>query len=122
MMLDLGTLPGQTCTTAYSVNASDQVVGDSGICNVGGGPPFLWQCGTMHNLQSLVASSDLQLTEVININDRGEIAGQGVFPDGQQHGVLLVPTGLAASEGITSNAPAPGTIARGAGEQSIRAL
>jgi hypothetical protein len=49
------------------------------------------------------------VTEAHAINDRGEIVAISVFPNGNQHVVLLVPSDLAASEGLTSNAPAPGT-------------
>jgi probable HAF family extracellular repeat protein len=115
VMRDLGTLPGQTCSTAYGVNRWDQVVGNTGICGVGGGPPFLWQHGVLYDLPSLVAPSALQVTEANVINDLGEIAGNGVFPNGEQHVYLMVPTRLAESEGLTSNAPAPDTVSPATG-------
>ena len=46
----------------------------------------------MVNLQDLVLpGSDLALTEPIFINDRGEIVGNAVLPNGDQHAFLLIP-------------------------------
>jgi probable HAF family extracellular repeat protein len=106
---DLGTLPGQTCSAANGINAAAQIVGNTWVCGVSGGPPFLWENGVMYALQSLAAPSALRLTEAQFIDDRGEIVGNAVLPNGDVRVFLMVPTGLAASEGITSNAPAPGT-------------
>jgi hypothetical protein len=53
----------------------------------------LWeQGGTMVDLNSFVPpSSNLILTVAILISDRGEIAAQGVLPNGDTHAILLVP-------------------------------
>ena len=103
-MTDLGIPPGGgPCSTAYSINSKGQVVGDSGICNVGG-PPFLWEHGVIYNLNDLVLpGSDLTLVDVDTINDRGEIACTGVLADGNPHACLLVPLDLAQGEGLTSS-------------------
>jgi probable HAF family extracellular repeat protein len=92
-MKDLGTPKGDTCTTALSINASNQVVGDSGICGVGG-HGFMWENGgPIVNLQDLVIpGSDLLVTGANYINDRGEIACLGTVPDGSTHACLLIPT------------------------------
>jgi hypothetical protein len=39
----------------------------------------------------LVPGSNVTLNNTININDRGEIVGLGVLPNGDQHVILLVP-------------------------------
>jgi len=93
VMSDLGTLNGETCSTAYSINSSEQVVGDTGICGVGGGPPFLSEHGApMVDLTTLViAGSNLTIVDASYINDPGEIACQAFDPDGNLHACLLVP-------------------------------
>ena len=74
-MTDLGVLDPWTCSTANSVNSKGQVIGDTGICNVGGGPPFYFQDGQpMVDINTLVLpGSDLTLTSAAFINDRGKL-------------------------------------------------
>jgi probable HAF family extracellular repeat protein len=93
VMTDLGVLDPWPCSTANSVNSKGQVVGDTGICNKGGGPAFYSQDGQpMVDINTLVLpGSDLTLTSAAFINDRGEIAGTGVLPNGDGRAVLLVP-------------------------------
>jgi probable HAF family extracellular repeat protein len=105
-MTDLGLLAGENCDTAYGVNSRDQVIGDGGICGVGPGDPFLWQQGTLYDLQAFVSPTTLRLTEAVYINEQGEIVGLGVLPNGDQHVVLLVPAAMAASEHLALHAPA----------------
>jgi len=102
-MTDLGIPPGGgPCSTAYSINSKGQIVGDSGICNVGG-PPFLWEHGVIYNLNDLVLpGSDLTLVDVDTINDRSEIACTGELADGNPHACVLVPLDLAQTEGLTT--------------------
>lgn len=92
-MTDLGTVAPWPCSTAYSVNSKGQVVGDTGICGVGGGPSFFSEDGQpMVDINSLVLpGSDLEVVDLFDINDRGEIAGAAVLPNGDTHAVLLIP-------------------------------
>ena len=91
VMTDLGTPHGDTCSTALAINARTQVVGDSGICGVGG-HAFLWENGSIIDLTDLILSdSNLRVIDVGFINDRGEITAQGVLPTGNHHAVLLIP-------------------------------
>lgn len=103
VMLDLGLLSGDTAGTAYNVNAKDQVVGvteqctainsDDG-CDALAFHPFLWEAGSIFDLQTLIVpGSDITLSDVRNINERGEIAALGLLPNGDTHVVLLVPCG-----------------------------
>lgn len=122
VMTDLGTLPGDACSNAYYVNSSGQVVGtseDRTLCLVPTGEhAFLWQHGgPMVDLNTQIPpGASLQLTFAFAINERGEIAGVGV-PAGCApqdvntcgHAFVLLPRDEANAEGITSNAPAPGT-------------
>ena len=54
VMTDLGILAGDTCATAYAINSSEQIVGDSGNCG-GTNRGFLWENGgPIVDLQTLV--------------------------------------------------------------------
>ena len=96
-MIDLGVATGLPCSHAYGINSKDQIVGASGVC---GGPEylhaaFLWEKGQMMDLNSLISppASGLHVADGNAINDRGDIAGDGFLPDGDEHLVLLVPKG-----------------------------
>ncbi len=75
-MLDLGTLPGDFLSIAYSINDSGQVVGSS--CDVNFNcRAFLWQNGSMYDLNALISStSSLYLVSANDLNNYGEIVGQ----------------------------------------------
>jgi len=97
--IDLGTVGGDLCSIATSINESRQVVGYSGPpCNQSRG--FLWEDGgPMVDLNSLVQPpSNIVVTNPVQIDDRGEIAAQGVLPDGDTHFVMLVPDGDCESD------------------------
>jgi probable HAF family extracellular repeat protein len=115
VMTDLGTL-GST-SHAEAINSKKQVVGRSRL----GSPTsvlqhaFLWEDGgPMIDLNTLIpANSTLELTDAVNINERGEILGQGLPPgvqpgDNVGHLFLLIPCGddeqgcQAGAEGTTT--------------------
>jgi probable HAF family extracellular repeat protein len=96
-------MPGQGCATANAINARNQVVG--GSCNALG-DGWLWEDGTMYDLHSLAAPSSIRLAEAHASDDRGEIVCRGVLANGDVHLMLLVPSALAAGEGLTSRVPA----------------
>lgn len=113
-MTDLGVLPGDQCDSAWGINAQDQVIGDAGFCGQATPHPFLWEHGSMYDLNTLIPPSNLHLVEANYIDDRGEIAGFGVLPNGDQHAFLLVPvssatSGAAAQTARTIAASACGT-------------
>jgi len=99
VMTDLGTIGTDPCSTAYGMNASGQVVGNSGdgtgieTC----GPKlhgFLWENrGPMVDLDTLFAPlpNGLQYFGACCINDSGEILGSGKLPNGDIHALVLVP-------------------------------
>jgi probable HAF family extracellular repeat protein len=75
---DLGHLPGDCSSEAFAINSRDQVIGTSLACN-GDFRSFLWENGSMADLNTLIPpNSSLFLLETLAINDRGEIAGDGV--------------------------------------------
>ena len=98
-MHDLGTLPGDPCSRAYGLNARGQVVGTSTSCKATL-HAFVWQDGgPMMDLNSLIQpGTGYQLTNAIDINDRGEIIAKaapvGFTPDDDAdlgHLALLIP-------------------------------
>jgi probable HAF family extracellular repeat protein len=93
-MTDLGTQDGDPCSLALSINSGGQIVGGSTDCKtLLNGHAFLWEDdGPMVDLNSFVpSSSNLTLTVATLINDRGEIAAQGVLSNGDTRAVLLIP-------------------------------
>jgi len=89
----LGSLHSGDCAGGASINASGQVVGVSGPNGCITVLPFLWEDGgPMADLNTLVPpNSSIQLIEALQINNRGEIAGNGVDANGNNHAVLLIP-------------------------------
>jgi probable HAF family extracellular repeat protein len=93
VMTDLGTVAGDTCSAALSINSRGQIVGfgsadcdheDHGFLSENGGPII--------DLNALViADSDVALIEAIFVNDRGEIAGRGKLANGDEHALVLIP-------------------------------
>jgi len=78
VITDLGTLPGDFWSFAFSINSNAQVVGQSCNSDFSVCRAFLWQNGVMTDLNSLIsAESALSLLVAYNVNDRGEITGQG---------------------------------------------
>lgn len=104
---DLGTLEGDCFSEAFAINAKSQVVGQSVACD-GSGRSFLWENGSMADLNTLIPpNSSLQLVETQAINDRGEIAGDGVPPGCSNlstcgHAYVLIPAGQDDTEGTTA--------------------
>jgi probable HAF family extracellular repeat protein len=92
VMIDLGTQEGSPCSVAISINVESQIVGFSEDCALNNEHAFLWENGHMIDLNAFVPSySTLTLTQATFINDRGEIAAEGVLPNGDQRAVLLIP-------------------------------
>lgn len=92
VMKDLGTV-ADPCSRALSINLSGQIVGASSPCGGEFTHAFLWDNGgPIIDLNTLVLQgSGLTVREADYINDRGEIAGRGVLPNGDVHAVVLIP-------------------------------
>ena len=90
---DLGTMDGDPLSFAFTINAKGQVAGSSVNSDFTQFRAFLWQDGApMIDLNTLIpGNSALYLTVPETINERGEIAGIGLDPNGNQHAFLLVP-------------------------------
>jgi probable HAF family extracellular repeat protein len=119
-IIDLGTLPGDSCSNAYYVNSRGQVVGTSEsreLCLIPTGEhAFLWENGgPMIDLNTLIpVGSSLELTFAVAINDRAEIIGFGAPPGCAPanvevcgHAYVLIPCNgnLTHSEGCQDVAP-----------------
>ncbi|MEA2562938.1 MAG: hypothetical protein QOH06_4442 [Acidobacteriota bacterium] len=86
----LGSLGG-TASLADAVNNRSQIVGQAQIAG-GANHAFLWQCGSMIDLNSRIpASSGWVLTAATGINDLGQIVGYGKLNGGNYRGFLLKP-------------------------------
>ena len=114
---DLGTVNGYGYSFAYALNIKRQVVGcvsnDANSCSAA----FLWEDGQMVDLNTLIpTNSSLQLQFASNVNDRGEIVGQGLPPgctnvDLCGHLFLLIPCDDNHHGGADCEEQADGTIA-----------
>jgi probable HAF family extracellular repeat protein len=93
-MTDIGTINDDACSIPHFMNSRGQVVGASGCTRDGFEVHgFLWQPGgSIINLNDFVPpGSNLRITDGETINDRGEIAGSGLLPDGDFHAIVLIP-------------------------------
>ena len=91
-VIDLGTVYGETCSQANSINSRGQIVGfASADCN-NEDHAFLAENGAIVDVNTLVVGGPgFTVVNAYDINDRGEIAGWGPLPNGDERAVLLVP-------------------------------
>jgi len=92
---------GDTCSQTYGMNSQGEVVGWSATApsNDCINNPLttiravLWgKDGSVVDLNTLIPSnSGIYLFAATNINDRGEIVGEGLLPNGDGHAFLLTP-------------------------------
>jgi probable HAF family extracellular repeat protein len=89
-MQDLGTLNGDFISGAIAINDSEQI---SGVSIGPDGPrAFVWQNGSMSDLNSLVRPTPLHLLFGAAINAGGQIAGIAVDTrNGDMHGYVATP-------------------------------
>jgi len=109
-MTDFGVIGGDACSTAYAVNSSGVIVGDAGICFLGGRAWLSDNGGPMLDLNDLaLPGSGLHLQDARLINDRGEIVCTGVLANGDLHAVLLIPVDDDdnAVRAVSTHSPAP---------------
>jgi probable HAF family extracellular repeat protein len=90
-MVDLPPVAGAPFAFANSINAGDEVVGNTTDANFKELAAVLWTRGQAYDLNSLIAPSAIQLTTAQYINDRGQIVATGVLPNGDQRVILLIP-------------------------------
>jgi probable HAF family extracellular repeat protein len=94
-MLDLGILPGFTASDAMDLNESGQVVGYAANADWTAWRGYLWQDGTMWDLNDVVVSGpSLAIRGALGINESGQIVGWGKTQSGDFHAILLDPVAL----------------------------
>jgi probable HAF family extracellular repeat protein len=95
VMTSLGTVDGDQCSVADAINSKGQVVGESSpsCFSQPEAHAFLWENGgPAVDLNALIpAGSAMELQHPVAINDRGEIDGDGILPNGDKHAFLLIP-------------------------------
>jgi probable HAF family extracellular repeat protein len=95
---------------AWAVSGSGQIVGYGAVTGFQRTHGFLYtESGGVSDLNNLVLSPGIEITEARDINAAGQIVGTGyVQATGQTHAVLLTPTGGAARLYVDAIAPAGG--------------
>src|SRR5262249_60900257 len=89
-IVDLKTLDGDVLSLAFGINAKVQVVGQS--IGAAGSRAFLWEDGVLTDLNDVTEAGSPFLIYANDINDRGEIVGQGCDPcAGETFAVKLIP-------------------------------
>jgi probable HAF family extracellular repeat protein len=88
---DLDVLSGDSISLAFGINDHIQVVGQS--IGPNGSRAFLWEDGVLTDLNTLTPPGSPFVIYANDINDRGEIAGQGCDPcaTGATFAVKLIP-------------------------------
>ncbi len=90
--LDLGILPGFDGSYATAINELSQIVGIAVTLDFSNWRGFLWQQGTMLDLNDVVVSGPpLEVRGALGINESGQIAGWGKTPSAELHAILLDP-------------------------------
>jgi|HubBroStandDraft_6_1064221.scaffolds.fasta_scaffold39164_2 probable HAF family extracellular repeat protein len=80
IVTNLGVLPGDCYSEALVVNSHGQVVGGSFPCDFSAEHAFVWENGQILDLTKLIPPSGAQMVEPNALNDRGEIASDGLPP------------------------------------------
>jgi probable HAF family extracellular repeat protein len=89
-IVDLKVLDGDAISLAFGINDKNQVVGQS--IGDAGSRAFLWEEGVLTDLNTVTEDESPFLIFANDINERGEIAGQGCSPcAGETFAVKLIP-------------------------------
>ncbi len=101
-MQDLGTLSGDVNSLAIAVNDAGVVVG--GSLDASFNPrAFVWQNGTMTDLNTLIPSNTpFKLMVACAINSAGQIIGWALTSTGELHGYLLTPGATNATSAVVT--------------------
>ena len=92
VMQNLGLIKDYTYSDAYDINNQSQVVGSLGNSNWTGEAGFLWQSGTMYDLNDLVTNRDgWNIKRGNKINNLGWIVADGSKDGVGDRALLLIP-------------------------------
>ncbi|HWS88219.1 MAG TPA: PKD domain-containing protein [Pyrinomonadaceae bacterium] len=108
-MLDLGALGTGRNSFAYDINNGGQVVGKSEtVSGSNATRAFVWSSANgMQDLNLLAPGTNWTFQEAQGINDRGQIVGVGLNPEGKVHGFLLTPSNPGPSPCDATPTPTP---------------
>jgi uncharacterized membrane protein len=116
---DLGAVGDDRFSEAFAINSRDQIVGQSFPCSFNFLRTFLWENGSIVDLNAVASPQSLQLIEAFAINDRGEIGGIGVpagcsdfTDDACGHAFLLIPVCADGKEGCADAPLDPAVVAK----------
>jgi probable HAF family extracellular repeat protein len=92
-MIDLGLLPGDCGSEALVINSKSQIIGNSTPDCSSDGAAVLWENGDAPvDLNTLITpASNVNVPFPVSLNDQGEIAADGILPNGDVHAVVLIP-------------------------------
>jgi probable HAF family extracellular repeat protein len=108
-LIDLPPVPGTVDAFPQSVNNLDQVVGETDVSPNTPIIAALWTGGRTYDLNTLIAPSSLQLVSAGYIDEKGDIVGFGILPDGSQREYLLIRNPTAPLPATSNAARAQGT-------------
>jgi probable HAF family extracellular repeat protein len=95
-MINLGVLGSDRNSYAYDLNNNGLIVGasETGTASNNISRAFIWSSadGIMRDLNVVVPGTGWTFQEAHGINNRGQIVGTGLNPDGKVHAFLLTPT------------------------------
>jgi len=99
VMQNLGVIKSHTYSDAYDINNQGQVVGSLGGSNWTGEAGFLWQGGTMYDINDLVTDRDGWTVKRCNkINNLGWIVADGSKDGVGDRALLLIPDSANTSD------------------------
>jgi len=110
VMRDLPPTGGDPCAKALVINARGQVVGADTNCAGQNLNAMLWENGSAFNLNSMVGTTQLHLSEAFFISARGEIGCLGTLPNGDTRVAVLIPVAPGA-RGADARASGTRTVA-----------
>jgi probable HAF family extracellular repeat protein len=93
VMHDLPPGAGAPCANAEFAGENGDALGNATDCHGTEVAAILWRHGHAYDLNDLIAPSPLHLITAAYANRRGEIFTRATLPNGDNHIVLLVPTG-----------------------------
>jgi probable HAF family extracellular repeat protein len=90
-MTDLGGLPATPNSEAQFINSSKQIVGESFTCDFSAPVAFLWENGSIVDLNTLISGNSQIFLYWSTFSDSGEIAVYGSLANGDTRAFLLIP-------------------------------
>ena len=121
---DLGVVDDDCFSEAFAINSRSQIVGQSFSCVLNIVRTFLWENGSLVDLNEISSPNSLQLIEAFAITDDGVIGGIGVPPgcpadDRCGHAYVLIPVCADGNEGCADAPLDPAVVAQSRAESGV---